>query len=413
MLFKLAFNSFLHRKNTLTPIVISLVISLVMLLSLNLMKSEIKRSFYSTVSGTDLIVGARGSSLNLLLYSVFHLGNAMQPIDWRSFNKLQRDSSVAWAIPLTLGDSHQGYRVVGTDESFLQHYRYSENRPLVVEVGQGFQSAAVYSEGIFEVVLGAEVAKQLHYSLGDELVISHGLAATSFNHHQRNPLRVVGILGATGTPVDQAIYMDTKVLELLHDRTDYNPGDVLPIPDNVSSVLLGLTSRLTTFAMQKNVNEFKGEPLQAILPGVVLAQLWSLLAFVERILWAMAVLLVFSSLLGMVTVLLASMQERRRELAIVRVLGGGFFTVSALVLLEVLIIVLLSSGLALLITQFILHISQPFWLQYLGFALSGSVYNSGSFGLVVVFTAAALLIALVPAVLMSRRNLVSNLAHRH
>lgn len=413
MLFKLAWNSFLHRKKTLSLIIVSLAISLIMLLSLNLMKSEIKRSFYSSVSGTDLIVGARGGSLNLLLYSVFHIGDSMQPIDWRSFNKLRRDNTVAWAIPLTLGDSHKGYRVVATSDSFLKHYRYGESQSLTLDVGRGFNPASHYSKEIFEVVLGASVAKKLGYSLGDDIVVSHGLAAVSFNNHQKNPLRVVGIIKATGTPVDQALYVDTNVLALLHDNSEYSAGAVLPNPDKVSSVLLGLKTRLSTFSMQRNINEFKGEPLQAILPGVVLTELWSTLEFVEKILWIMAVLLVFSSLLAMVTVLLASMQERQRELAIVRVLGGGIFTVGALVLIEVFIVVLLSSAAALIATQVIIYASQPLWLQYLGFPLSGSVYNAASLLLISIFTAVALLAALMPAIFMSRRNLVINLAQRH
>lgn len=412
-LFKLAWRSFLHRRKTMSLIVVSLFISFIMLLSLQLLKTELKRSFYSGVSGTDLIVGARGSSLNLLLNSVFHLGDAIQPMDWRSFNKLRQDRSVAWAIPIALGDSHRGSRVVGTSTDFFSHYRYADGRNLALEKGRAFTAVDSYSKDAFEVVLGAGIARELNYQLGDTIVVSHGLAAVSFKQHQQNPLRVVGVLATTGTSVDQGLYVDISVLELLHLTGEYSVGAKLPNPDKISSVLVGLKSKLSTFSLQRKINEFRGEPLQAILPGVTLSELWRLLEQVERILWAMAVLLMLSSLMAMVSVLLASMQERQRELAIIRVLGGGFFTLTSLLLIEVFIVVLLSSVLALASTQILLSLTESLWLSYLGFPLSGSVFSQESLILIATFTAASLLAALIPAVLASRRSLASGLTLRH
>tara|TARA_B110000116_G_scaffold246914_1_gene238976 strand:- start:567 stop:1820 length:1254 start_codon:yes stop_codon:yes gene_type:complete len=412
MLIRFAWFSFWHRRKTLSLIIFSLMVSLIMLLSLNTLQAELKRSFNNSISTTDLIVGARGGSLNLLLYSIFHIGDSMQPIDWRSYSKIQHDKKVSWAIPLTLGDSHRGHRVVGTTEDFFKYYRYGERRSLVMQYGRSFESSSQYSDNQFEVVIGAHVARTLGYSIGASVVVSHGLAAVSFNNHQQDPLRVVGILEMTGTPVDQALYVSVQALELLHDNRDYSIGDELPIPSKVSSVLLGLESRLSIFSLQKKINEFRGEPLQAILPGVTLTELWTLLGHVEKILWVMAGLLLFSSLLAMITVLLASMQERQRELAIVRVLGGGLYTITALLLFEIFIVVLFSSLLALIGTQLLISVSQSLWMDYLGFPISGSVFNTKSLLLMAIFGSAALVVTLIPAVLASRRSLSAGLVLR-
>lgn len=413
MLVKVAWLSFCHRRKTLGLIIASLVISLTMLISLNVLQAELKKSFHSSVSSTDLIVGARGGSLNLLLYSIFHIGDSMQPMDWRSYKKLKNNKSVAWSIPITLGDSHRGHRVVGTLNDFFTYYRYGERRSLSLDQGRLFEPVENYSDRIFEVVIGAQVARKLGYIVGDQIVVSHGLSAISFNQHKANPLRVVGILSPTGTPVDQALYMNSQVLELLHDRRSYNEGDKLPNPSQLSSVLLGLESRLSIFSLQKKINEFRGEPLQAILPGVALSELWRLLAVIEKILWAMSALLLCSSLFSMVTVLLASMQERQRELALLRVLGAGFYTLMVLLLFEVVFVVLFSCVLALIGGQLLLSASQSIWVEYLGFPLSGSVFKSNSVLLMLCFCAMALLVAFIPALIASRRSLAAGLSFRH
>ena len=302
--------------------------------------------------------------------------------------------------------------MVGTTEDFFKHYRYGDRRSLAMQSGRNFESSSQYTDSQFEVVIGAQVAHALGYKLGDSVVVSHGLAAVSFKMHQQDPLRVVGVLAMTGTPVDQALYVSVQALELLHDNYDYSVGDELPTPTKITAILLGLESRLSIFALQKKINEFRGEPLQAILPGVTLTELWNLLGHVEKILWVMAALLLFSSLLAMITVLLASMQERQRELAIVRVLGGGFYTITALLLFEIFIVVLFSSLLALIGTQLLISVSQYLWINDLGFSVSGSVFNKNSLLLMTIFGLAALVVTLIPAVLASRRSLSAGLVLR-
>ena len=122
-------------------------------------RSQSKQSFNSTVSGVDLIVGARTGSLNLLLYSVFRLGSPTNNIDWETYQQISYNAKVAWSIPISLGDSHKGFRVMGTTTDYFKYFSYGKKRQLEFSRGKPF-------EHVFDVVLGAQVAKKLGYQLG-------------------------------------------------------------------------------------------------------------------------------------------------------------------------------------------------------------------------------------------------------
>ena len=194
-LFRLAMASLANRRFTAILTAFAIALSVCLLLAVERVRVEARNSFASTISGTDLIVGARSGSVNLLLYSVFRIGNATNNIRWDSYEHFAANPQVKWAIPISLGDSHRGYRVMGTNESYFEHYQYGRKQHL--ELGP---AAAPSPTDPFEVVLGAEVAEALHYKLGDQLVLAHGVAVVSLVKHDDKPFTVVGILKRTGTP---------------------------------------------------------------------------------------------------------------------------------------------------------------------------------------------------------------------
>lgn len=176
MLIRLALRSLASRRASALLTLFTLALSTALLLGVQQIREQSRLSFFDTVSGTDLIVGARSGPVQLLLYSVFHIGSATSNIRWSSYEALRDDPRIAWTIPLSLGDSHRGYRVVGTHNSLFEHYRYGAKQPL--EFAQGGPL-----DDLFSVVLGAEVARQLGYGLGDALIIAHGAGNTSFKQH--------------------------------------------------------------------------------------------------------------------------------------------------------------------------------------------------------------------------------------
>ncbi len=352
----LALKSLWNRRVTALLTLLMVSVSVCLLLSVDRIRTDTRSSFANTLSGTDLLIGSRTGSLNLLLHSVFRIGNATNNISWQSYQELKNHKDVKWTIPISLGDSHKGYRVVGTNESYLQHYQYGRQHGLELQQG-------VWFADVFEVVLGAEVARQLNYQLGDAVVIAHGTGSTSFEQHDDRPFKVVGILAATGTPVDKSLHIPLEGITALH--VDWQSGvkrqgkttsvdDTLSLdltPDSITAFLVGMNSRLKAFGFQRQVNEFRKEPLMAVIPGAALQELWQLIGIAENALMAVSVMVIVTGLIGMVTVIISSLNERRREIAIFRALGAKRNTLLGLLMVE-------SGfyGLAGLVTGYGLHV---------------------------------------------------------
>ncbi len=337
-LLRLAFLSLLNRRGTAFLTVFCIALSVALLLGVEKVRNGARASFASTISGTDLIVGSRAGDVQLLLYSVFRIGDATNNVTWESYQEIAKRPEVDWIVPMSLGDSHRGYRVVGTTPDFFTRYQYRKDRALRFSSGVAF-------DDLFDAVIGADVADALGYSVGSPLVVAHGTASTGSGHDNR-PFRVSGILERTGTPVDKAVHVSLEAIEAIH--VDWRSGarvEALDIPEarvramdltpkTVTAALVGLKSRIQAFRFQRYINEYEAEPLTAILPGVALTRLWSLVGIAERALSAVSLMVVFTALIGLVSTLLASLQERRREMAILRANGARPLHIAGLLITE-------------------------------------------------------------------------------
>jgi putative ABC transport system permease protein len=336
---RLALQSLRNRWVTALLTVLAIAVSVVLLLGVEKIRSGARQSFADTISGTDLIVGARSGSLNLLLYSVFRIGNATNNLSWQSYQDIVARPEVAWAAPLSLGDSHHGFRVLGTTRDYFTHYKFRQTH------GLGFRAGAAFAD-LFDAVVGADVATALGYKVGDRIVISHGLGSVSFVEHDDKPFRVSGILEKTGTPVDRTVHVSLEAIEAIH--VDWQSGARIPgqsvsadevrrmdlTPKAITAALIGLKSKLATFRLQREINEYRAEPLSAILPGAALQELWGLVGIAETALTVVSAMVVATALLGMVTMILTTLNERRREMAILRSVGARPRTILGLLMAE-------------------------------------------------------------------------------
>jgi len=339
LVLRIARKSLANRWSTALLTVLSIALSVMLLLGVEKVRTSARASFSDTISDTDLIVGARSGAVQLLLYAVFRIGNATANISWQTFEDLAAQPEVAWIVPLSLGDSHHGFRVLGTTPDYFEHYRYRHGQGLRFEAGARFAD-------LFDAVLGADIAQALGYQLGDPIVVAHGLGDTSFALHDDKPFRVAGILAKTGTPVDRTVHVGLAAIEAIH--VDWQSGARIPgqtvsgeqvrqmdlQPQAITAALIGLKSRLDTFKLQRFINEYPEEPLSAILPGVALQELWSLIGVAESALGAISVMVVITAMLGMVTMILSSLNERRREMAILRSVGARPRTILGLLVTE-------------------------------------------------------------------------------
>ncbi|NKI92798.1 ABC transporter permease [Rhizobacter sp. SG703] len=420
-LLQIAFASAWNRRATLGLAIAAIALSVTMLLGVERSRLAAREAFAQSVSGTDLVVGARTSPVQLMLYAVFRLGEATNNIRWSSAEALATRPGVAWTIPLSLGDSHRGFAVLGTTPGYFEHFRYGYRRPLVVADGRAFSGTV---DGVFEAVVGAEVARSLHYAIGQRITLSHGSGGEGLAEHADKPFTVVGILAPTGTPVDRTVHISLQAIEAIH--LDWQGGAPIPglaiapdlvrkfdlAPKTITAVLVGLQQRGAVFRAQREINEFDGEPLLAVLPGVALDQLWQVVGVVERTLLAVSALVLVVGLAGLVAVVLASLNERRRELAILRSVGAGPRHVAALLVAESVGATLIGTLAALALLAGVSWLAGP-WLQgQFGSAPPPGVSGAGEWKLIGLVLGAGLVAGLLPAWQACRLSLSDGLTPR-
>jgi putative ABC transport system permease protein len=414
---RLAWKSLLNRRLTAALTLLSIALSVALLIGVERVRLDARESFANTISGTDLIVGARSGGVQLLLYSVFRIGNATNNISWKSYGDIAAQPNVAWSIPISLGDSHRGYRVLGTTQDYFTHYRYARDRGLAFDKGQPFND-------LYDTVLGAEVADALGYHLDDAIVIAHGASDVSFTRHEDKPFKVVGILKRTGTPVDRTVHVSLAAIEAIH--IDWQSGAPIPglsisaeqaryrelTPKAITAALVGLKSKIATFRVQRFVNDYAEEPLTAVLPGVALSELWGIIGIAENALLIVSAFVVVVGLFGMLTVLLTSLNERRREMAILRSVGARPGHIFALIMGEAAALTLAGIAMGLGLLYGLLLIAQPIVEARYGIYIAFSGLSSRELLLLGIVLLAGFIVGIVPSYRAYKLSLADGLSIR-
>ena len=401
MLLKLTFNSLYARLLTVSMTVFAISLSLMLYMSVEKLRTSAYTSFTDTISQTDLIVGARTSSVQLLLYSVFRIGNATNNITWESYEDVINKKEVAWSVPISLGDSHKGFRVMGTNSEFFKRYKFRGGQSIELEQGNNL-------DDLYDVIIGAGVAEKLNYSVGTPLIVSHGLQ--SFSDHDDQPFKVSGILAKTGTPVDNTVIVSLEAIEAIH--VDWStgakiPGQITPVeeirqmdlsPKNITAALIGVNSKLQIFQLQRWINEYPEESLSSILPGVALQELWRIVGVVENLLLGISVTVIFTTLIGMTAIIFSSLNERRREMAIWRAMGASPKVVIGLLMLEAFIISVMSIIVSTVMLFLTLYVLQPWIDNTYGILVNIEMLAVKDIYIFMLFIIAASLVSLIPAI---------------
>lgn len=416
LLLRLTLQSLANRWLTALLTAAAIAFSVALLLGVEKVRTGAKESFANTISGTDLIIGARSGPVQLLLYSVFRIGNATANISWDSYQTIASDPSVAWTVPLSLGDSHRGFRVLGTTTAYFEHYRYRGGQQLRFAEGEPFSD-------LYDAVIGADVAAALGYKLGDPMIVSHGLGDAGFAQHDDKPFRVAGILRKTGTPVDRTVHVSLEGIEAIHIgwETGAQTGPSVSAeaaramelqPKSVTAVLVGLKSKFATFRLQRMVNEYRAEPLLAIIPGVALHELWGVIGMAETALGAVSVMVVVTAMLGMATTIFASLNERRREMAILRALGAPPRTILGLLLTESALLAVAGAALGAALLYAGLFALQPLIDSVYGIYLPIGLPSPREWGMLAAIAGAGLVAGLPPAIRAYRLSLADGMTVR-
>ncbi len=412
MIVRLAFASLLARALTVAMTILAIALSVTLFLGVEKVRTGAKASFADTISGTDLIVGARSGSVQLLLYSVFRIGNATNNLTWESYQDIAERPEVDWIVPISLGDSHRQFRVMGTTAAFFDRYKYRSGQSLNIQDG-------AVMEDLFDATIGADVAQTLGYAVGDPIVVAHGLA--SFAEHKDQPFRVSGILAKTGTPVDRTVIVSLEAIEAIH--VDWQsgaqiPGQSTPVdeirqmdlqPQAVTAALVGVKSRLQIFGLQRAINEYPQEPLLAILPGVALQELWQIVGIAETALIAVSAMVIVTAMIGMMATIFSSLNERRREMAIFRAMGARPRVILSLLVLEAALMAALGALLGLVLLYLGLWVAQPLIDSAFGLWIPIEMPNMRELWVLLGVVCAGVIVSMVPAIRAYRLSLADGM----
>lgn len=446
--------------------VAAIALSVALILGVERLRSEARVSFANSASGIDMIVAARGNPVQILLATVFGVGSTGAGLSGETYKMVAERHGVAWAVPVQMGDNHRGFPVVGTTTDYFTRIRHSGGQALAFAEGGSFAS-----DDTTGAVVGAEVAARFGYGPGDVIVNAHGAGAVSFDMHDDTPFSIAGVLARTGTAVDRMVLVSLAGFDSLHatrqpmrldpltgadsetsaeafgsaspdtqhnleylveqDQSDEHAHEAglagaksntdedhdegrahEHSPELVNAIYVGLENRMAILDLQRDLSDYRGEAISAVLPSVALLELWSITGTAEAALQLMSWAVALAGMTGMVVMLSASLEARRREFAILRAVGATPGRIFALIVIEAALLTVagLLSGAALLALA--TSISDPILSAKFGIRMGFEFATARDTVSIVAILAAGVLSSFIPALRVYRMTLSDGLTLR-
>ena len=462
--FTLVIQSLLNRWLSCLLIILTLAFSISLFFTVSRIQESVRSSFQNTISGVDSVVAARGGNLQILLNSVFLIGEPNSTIRWSTFKDITDNNKMNWAVPISLGDSHKGYRVIGTTNNYFKEIKYSSGKNIEFLSGNSFND-------VFDVVLGNAVANKLKYNLDAEIIIIHGLSdvgevhtfrSEKENHsdhadhddhadeehdnhddhvdhddhakheehdnhedhadegheghnHENLGFKVTGILKPTGTPIDNAVYISLAGIEAMHTGwignqkvIDVSIEQIMQSelkPKTISAIFVSLKNRTQVFQFQRDVLNYKEEAISSVMPGITLSRLWALTGNVDKAFKIITFFIIIIALLGMIAMTIAGLNGRRREMAILRSVGASPTNIVSLLLVESIIISLISCAIGYILMIIIFSIGKDYLQNNYGIFINSFSIKNYDLQMIISIICAALIATIVPAIQIYKNTL--------
>ena len=321
--------------------VLILTLSIGLLLGVKQLNKIFEAQLQQSLNGVDMVVGAKGSPLQLVLSSVLHIDNPTGNIPYNEAKKIAENKYVGEAVPISIGDNYQGYKIVGTTDGFVDLHKTS------IETGSMFNTT-------YEVVLGNAVAQNLNLTLGDTFYSSHGMIENAVESHDNHALKVVGILKPTQNVIDRLILTNLESIWHLHAHEDADSSDDHNHENEaITALLLSFKNKRGLLFLPRSINE--NTPFQAALPKYQLDKLFKSTAIGTTAITWIALSILFVSGISMFVSLYRMVKERAKELALMRTYGASRNSLILLVFSEGFLIGLFSFFIGLLLATFGLH----------------------------------------------------------
>jgi len=391
-------------------VILALTSSMALLLAVDRIKVATQNGFNQSLSGVDLVLGPRSSGIELMLYTVFHLGKPTNNITTETFNDIAQDPRIKWAVPIALGDSHRGYRVISTTDEYFERIKFAGDQPLQFREGSAFKE-------LNDVVIGSAVADALGYTIGTSMFVTHGSGSLG-ELHDDFAFQVSGVLAPTGTPTDQAIFVSLEGYELIHlgwtngsQAISLKNIDVQQIPkerlypQTITAAYLGLTSKLGLFQVARSINEYSEEAVSAIIPGVALTELWSIVGSVDSVFKLLNWLIIGISIIAMMTMTMTALESRTREMTILRALGATPLHLSSMILAEIVLISSFSVLVAIGLVRVLTWVSVDLLSEWTGIRIELIWITTNELATLGLIVFAGLIASLIPAAMVYKRSL--------
>ena len=391
-------------------VILALTSSMALLLAVDRIKVATQNGFNQSLSGVDLVLGPRSSGIELMLYTVFHLGKPTNNITTETFNDIAQDPRIKWAVPIALGDSHRGYRVISTTDEYFERIKFAGDQPLQFREGSAFKE-------LNDVVIGSAVADALGYTIGTSMFVTHGSGSLG-ELHDDFAFQVSGVLAPTGTPTDQAIFVSLEGYELIHlgwtngsQAISLKNIDVQQIPkerlypQTITAAYLGLTSKLGLFQVARSINEYSEEAVSAIIPGVALTELWSIVGSVDSVFKLLNWLIIGISIIAMMTMTMTALESRTREMTILRALGATPLHLSSMILAEIVLISSFSVLVAIGLVRVLTWVSVDLLSEWAGIRIELIWITTNELAIQGLIVLAGLIASLIPAAMIYKHSL--------
>jgi putative ABC transport system permease protein len=367
-------------------------------------QDQIDHAFERDLAGIDVVVGAKGSPLQLILAGVFHIDVPPGNVPLAEVQALARHPQVAQVIPLSLGDSVQGFRIVGTTHEYPAHY------------GATLAQGALWSAPM-QAVLGVQVVKATGLQLGQPFTGSHGLGGGGHEHADM-PYTVVGVLAPCACVLDRLVLTDTASVWNVHEGLAPGEFDSLSAEDReairtereVTLALVRYNTPMAAISFPRVVNATTR--MQAAAPAMEITRLLSMVGVGTRVLQGVGAVLLLVAALSVFIALWSAVRERRADIAMLRLLGAPPVKVGALLLCEALWLALLASALGLLAAQGLTALLGGLWMADQGLAIGGWHWPAALAGVPLAALGVALAAAAVPALSAYRVDVTSLLQTR-
>ena len=412
-IFKLAYKNIIHNPLNLVLSVILFALGIGLISFLLLMNTQLKEKFDANLAGIDMVVGAKGSPLQMILSSMYHVDSPTGNITIEEGKPFLREGHplIETAVPLSLGDSYQTYRIVGTDHSILQLYKAK------IESGQLWDQT-------MEVTLGKVVAIETGLKIGDEFSSSHGFNEGDFEHDEIK-FKVVGILEGSGTVIDQLILTGSSSIWATHhvETEDHEEGDhehhvhtndrtdLLSHPDkDITTILIKFKNNknFQSLSMPRNINE--NTDLQAASPAYEINRLYSMIGTGSDALRSLAILIAIVSAISIFIFLFKSLKDRKYELALMRVMGGGKRKLFLLIIIEGLILAIIGYVIGILVSHISVEIMANYLKSDFRYSFTGRRWLDEEWLLLIVSLGIGFVAALFPAIQASNTDINKTLS---